>query len=62
MVLTILLEVYVNLLDQKEPKLNFEKANVLPISTKNNKNKSVNYSKKITKITEEEINILLNEK
>ena len=51
----LLLEVYVNLLDQKEPKLNFEKINSLSISTQNNKNKSMNYSKKIIKITEEEI-------
>ena len=51
----LLLEVYVNLLGQKEPKLNFEKTNSLPVSTQNNKNKSMNYSKKITKITEKEI-------
>ena len=51
----LLLEVYVNLLDQKEPKLNFEKINSLSISAQNNKNKSMNYSKKIIKTTEEEI-------
>jgi len=51
----LLLEVYVNLLDQKEPKLNFEKINSLSISAQNNKNKSMNYSKKIIKMTEEEI-------
>jgi len=51
----LLLEVYVNLLDQKEPKLNFEKTNSLSISTQNSKNKSMNYSKKIIKTTEEEI-------
>ena len=39
----LLLEVYVYLLDQNEPRLNFEKENFLPISTQNNKNKNVNY-------------------
>ena len=51
----LLSKVYVNLLDQKEPKLNFDNSNEL----KNNKNinSTTNYSKKIIKPTIDEIKI-----
>tara|TARA_B100001758_G_scaffold230498_1_gene226213 strand:- start:147 stop:815 length:669 start_codon:yes stop_codon:yes gene_type:complete len=51
----LLTKVYINLLDQKEPSLNFE------INNENNNNAnlnfSINYSKKIIKPTEEEIDL-----
>ena len=51
----LLSKVYVNLLDQKEPKLNFDNSNEL----KNNKNinSTTKYSKKIIKPTIDEIKI-----
>ena len=51
----LLTKVYINLLDQKEPSLNFD------INNENNNNAnlnfSINYSKKIIKPTEEEIDL-----
>ena len=51
----LLTKVYINLLDQKEPSLNFE------INNENNNNANlnfpINYSKKIIKPTEEEIDL-----
>lgn len=51
----LLKEVYVNLLDQKEPKLNFESNEVLDIKVKNNLPKMIKKSKKIIKLKSEEI-------
>tara|TARA_B100000029_G_scaffold363016_1_gene356063 strand:- start:4620 stop:5291 length:672 start_codon:yes stop_codon:yes gene_type:complete len=51
----LLKEVYVNLLDQKEPKLNLESAEIL--NTKFNQFTKENKSKKIIKPTEEELNL-----
>ena len=51
----LLSKVYINLIDQKEPSLDFLSKNE---STNNSKiNKAVNYSKKIIKINEEELKL-----
>ena len=51
----LLTKVYINLIDQKEPSLDFLSKNE---STNNSKiNKAVNYSKKIIKINEEELKL-----
>ncbi len=51
----LLTKVYINLIDQKEPSLDFLSKNE---STNNSKiNKAVNYSKKIIKISEEELKL-----
>ena len=51
----LLLEVYINLVDQKEPKLNFERGETITSQIKNDLSKALNYSKKIVKLTDEEI-------
>ena len=51
----LLLEVYINLVDQKEPKLNFERGESITSQIKNDLSKTLNYSKKIVKLTDEEI-------
>ena len=51
----LLLEVYINLVDQKEPKLNFERGESITSQIKNDLSKALNYSKKIVKLTDEEI-------
>ena len=51
----LLLEVYINLVDQKEPKLNFERGEMITSQIKNDLSKVLNYSKKIVKLTDEEI-------
>ena len=51
----LLAKVYINLIDQKEPSLDFLSKNE---GTNNSKiNKAVNYSKKIIKINEEELKL-----
>ena len=51
----LLLEVYINLVDQKEPKLNFERGETINPQINNDLSKALNYSKKIVKLTDEEI-------
>ena len=51
----LLSKVYINLIDQKEPILDF--SNQRKKETTNNNNKVLNYSKKIIKLTAEEINL-----
>ena len=53
----LLKEVYVNLLDQKEPKLNLENAEIMDLNLSNISNKNINISKKIIKPTEEELKL-----
>jgi len=48
-------KVYINLLDQKEPSLNFK--NQEGLKKNDNTNISVKYSKKIVVITDEEISL-----
>ena len=47
----LLREVYINLLDVKEPKLSFN----TKVEKKNNQNKILSYSKKVVKLTEDEL-------
>ena len=51
----LLLEIYINLLDQKEPKFNFEDINLVLKQSSNTYGKKQTYSKKITQPTSEEI-------
>ena len=51
----LLLEVYINLVDQKSPKLNFEKNDTANSQSKNELKKIISYSKKIIKPTNEEL-------
>ena len=51
----LLKEVYVNLLDQKEPRLNFENAGALDIKLNYNKNNSS--LRKVIKINKDEIEL-----
>ena len=51
----LLLEIYINLLDQKEPKFNFEDRNLILKQSSNTYDKKQTYSKKITQLTSEEI-------
>ena len=51
----LLLEIYINLLDQKEPKFNFEDINLVLEQSSNTYGKKQTYSKKITQPTSEEI-------
>ena len=51
----LLLEVYINLADQKEPKLNFEKGENINSDIETNLVKVLSYSKKIVKVTDEEL-------
>ena len=51
----LLLEVYINLADQKEPKLNFEKGENINSDIETNLVKVLSYSKKIVKLTDEEL-------
>ena len=53
----LLKEVYVNLLDQKEPKLNLENAEIMDLNLSNISNKNINISKKIIKPTEKELKL-----
>ena len=49
----MLAKVYINLIDQKEPTLNFQSEEV---ETKQKKNTNMNYYKKIVEPTDEELN------
>ncbi len=49
----LLSKVYINLLDQKEPKLNFNNSNIL--NKKENNQKKVQYSKKIIELSVDEL-------
>ena len=51
----LLLEIYINLLDQKEPKFNFEDINLVLKQSSNTYGKKQTYSKKIIQPTSEEI-------
>ena len=51
----LLKEIYINLLDQKEPKFNFEDINLVLKHSSNTYGKKQTYSKKITQPTSEEI-------
>ena len=51
----LLKEVYINLLDQKEPKLNLENRDIPDIQLNNKLNKTENIQRKIIKITSEEM-------
>ena len=53
----LLLEIYINLLDQKEPKFNFEDINLAQKQSNNTYGKKQTYSKKITQPTSEEIRL-----
>jgi len=53
----LLKEVYINLLDQKEPKLNLESSGVVGLKINNQFNKSENISSKIIKITSQELDL-----
>ena len=48
----LLSKVYINLIDQKEPKLNFQQKDEISISTAN---ENILYSKKVIKLTSEEL-------
>jgi len=50
----LLKEIYINLLDQKEPKLNLQAVNIPDIKLDNKLNKAGNIKRKIIKISEEE--------
>ena len=51
----LLKEVYINLLDQKEPKLNLESSDIIDLKINNQTDKTENISRKIIKISNEEL-------
>ena len=53
----LLKEVYINLLDQKEPKLNLETKDVIDIKLNNELNKIDNIKRKIIKIKDQELEL-----
>jgi len=53
----LLKEVYINLLDQKEPKLNLESRDIIDSSINNKPNTTENISRNIIEISEEEIEL-----
>jgi len=53
----LLKEVYVNLLDQKEPKLNLESRDIIDLETKDKNKKIENIKRKIIKISNEEMEL-----
>ena len=53
----LLKEVYINLLDQKEPKLNLENTDTLIAESKNNQSRKNNIKGKIIKPTDEELQL-----
>jgi DNA polymerase-3 subunit epsilon len=53
----LLKEVYVNLIDQKEPKFNLENIEIIDSKFNNNINKKNNISKKIIKASDEELQL-----
>ena len=53
----LLKEVYINLLDQKEPKLNLEGSDIVDLKINNQSDKTKNISRKIIKISNEELEL-----
>ena len=53
----LLKEVYINLLDQKEPKLNLESSGIVDLKINNQSDKIKNISRKIIKISNEELEL-----
>ena len=53
----LLKEVYVNLLDQKEPKLNLESSGIIDLKFDYNTRKNNNISRKITKLSDDELEL-----
>ncbi len=53
----LLKEVYINLLDQKEPKLNLESSDIVDLKINNQSDKIKNISRKIIKISNEELEL-----
>ena len=53
----LLKEVYINLLDQKEPKLNLESRDIVDLKINNQSDKIKNISRKIIKISNEELEL-----
>ena len=53
----LLKEVYINLLDQKEPKLNLESRDIVDLKVNNLSGKTKNISRKIIKISNEELEL-----
>tara|TARA_B100000029_G_C17474851_1_gene923323 strand:+ start:191 stop:868 length:678 start_codon:yes stop_codon:yes gene_type:complete len=53
----LLKEVYVNLLDQKEPKLNLQSRDIIDLETKDKNKKIENIKRKIIKISNEEMEL-----
>ena len=53
----LLKEVYINLLDQKEPKLNLEGSDIVDLKINNQSDKIKNISRKIIKISNEELEL-----
>ena len=53
----LLKEVYINLLDQKEPKLNLEGSDIVDLKVNNRSDKTKNISRKIIKISNEELEL-----
>jgi len=53
----LLREVYINLVDQKEPKLNLKNAEIFDLKYKNNLNRNINSSRKVVKPTNKELKL-----
>ena len=53
----LLREVYINLVDQKEPKLNLKNKEIFDLKLKNGLNKKNNNKKRIVKPTSQELNL-----
>ena len=53
----LLREVYINLVDQKEPKLNLKNTEIFDLQYKNNLNRNINSSKKVIKPTNKELEL-----
>ena len=53
----LLREVYINLVDQKEPKLNLKNAEIFDLKYKNNLNRNINSSRKVIKPTNKELKL-----
>jgi len=53
----LLKEVYINLLDQKEPKLNLQNSDIIDLKFNNKFNKTENIQRKIIKINKEELEL-----
>ena len=53
----LLREVYINLVDQKEPKLNLKNTEIFDLKYKNNLNRNINSSRKVIKPTSKELEL-----